>query len=143
MFVPNDDVALLLRALKYAKFGLVFPFVLDTRSWPELTSKVVHLGSFKPHFGTVGLITIVTHTMFANAICCSTLGGLGSIVSELRLSEKSKSGAEKEFLIRDTMLFFQLGAGALGPENSFLVSKVSVDNQLKLSGNTTLNISMK
>ena len=123
MDIPNDAVDLLLNALVCTKFAIVFPFVLDTRSKPELTSKILYLGGGANFYGTVGFMTIVSHAVFANAVCCSTLGGLGSIVKEFRLSEMKKE-EQKEFFVRDQLLFFQLGAAVLEPKNCFLLSKI-------------------
>ena len=124
MDVPNDAIDLLLNALISTRFAIAFPMIVDTRSRPDLISKVLYLGSRQEEFyGTVGFITIVSHRIFANAICVSTLGGLGSIVKEFRLSEFCGK-SRKDFSIRYRLLFFQIGAAALEPKNCFLLSKV-------------------
>ena len=134
MDVPNDAIDLLLNALISTRFAIAFPMIVDTRSRPDLISKVLYLGSMQEEFfGTVGFITIVSHRIFANAICVSTLGGLGSIVKEFRLSEFCGK-SRKDFSIRNRLLFFQIGAAALEPKNCFLLSKVlNVENVEKYS----------
>ena len=147
---PNADIELLLNALKRVPFAIAFPYVVDTRNRPELTSKVLVLSA--PDVLILNnvswkLVTIVSHTVFANAICASTLGGLGSIATEIRIWELYETTSKKEALevvFLDEWWRYTIGVAALEPRKSFLFSKViGNDNVLKLSEKMILSFSQE